>query len=137
MSIPLYLINSMTYSGGTVSINANWSNFLVGVTTSNVPLISISGFWTGATLSYTSSFGLNMTYSFSLSLSASTTYNLTFSYLKSPYLNYPLDNPQYIAVTGGSINNGGIPYNTGIYNPGGLQTLYQVNRVISNYTLNT
>lgn len=132
MSIPLYRINSMTYSGGTVSINVNYSNFLGGGS------VSIVGFPTGATLSYTDSFGLNSTYSITLSLSASTTYNLTFSYLKSPYINYPINTPQFIGITGGSqLNEGGYPYVTGIYNPGGLQTLYQINRIITTFSFTT
>jgi len=132
MSIPYFNINSMTYSGGTVSFNADYSNFLGGAS------ISIAGFWTGVTLSYANSFGIRSTYTFSLSLSASTTYNLTFSFLKSPYINYPLNQPQGIGLTGGtSFLNGGYPYNTGIYNPGGYGTLYQVNRVVETYTFRT
>jgi hypothetical protein len=138
MSLPLYLINSMTYSGGTVSLNANYSNFLCGVSTSSNALISISGFYTGVTLSYTQSFNLNATYSFAMSVSASTTYNLTFSYLKSPYINYPIDTPHFFGITGGSsLNNGGYPYTTNIYNTGNYGTLYQVNRVVRNYIFTT
>ena len=132
MSIPYFNISSMTYSGGTVSFSTDYSNFLGGAS------VSIVGFWTGVTLSYTSSFGKNSNYSFSLSLSASTTYNLTFSFLKSPYINYPLNQPQGVGATQNSqIISGFIPYNTGIWNPGGYQTLYQINRVLENYTFRT
>jgi hypothetical protein len=132
MSIPLYRINSMTYSGGTISINVDYSNFLGGGS------VSIVGFPTGATLSYNNSFGLNSTYSFAFSLSASTTYNLTFSYVKSPYINYPINTPQFIGITGGSsLEDGGYPYITEIYNPGGLETLYQINRIITTFRFTT
>ena len=132
MAIPYFNINSMTYSGGTVSLSADYSNFLGGAS------ISIVGFWTGVTLSYTDSFGKNSNYSFSLSLSASTTYNLTFSFLKSPYINYPLAQPQNTGATQNSqIISGYIPYNTVIFNQGGYQTLYQINRVIDTYTFRT
>lgn len=132
MAIPYFNINSMTYSSGTVSFNYDYSNFLGGCS------MSINGFWTGVTLSFTGSFGLRATYSFALSLSASSTYNLTFSYLKSPYINYPIDTPQFIGITGGSsLNNGGYPYITGIYNPGNYGTLYQINRVLENYSFRT
>jgi hypothetical protein len=132
MAIPYFNINSMTYSGGTVSFNADYSNFLGGAS------ISVVGFWTGVTLSYTNSFGKNSNYIFTLSLSASTIYNLTFSFLKGPYTNYPFAQPQGVGATQNSqIISGFVPYNTGVWNPGGYQTLYQKNRVIESYTYRT
>lgn len=131
MSVPYYNINSMTYSSSVLTINADFSNLRDGGS------FSVVGFPSTIYFSKTFSGAYSNISTYSISLSASATYNLTFSFFKSPYINYPFDQPQGVGMTGGTLMNGGYPYSTGIYNPGNYSTLYQINRVVETFTFRT
>ena len=113
MAVPYLHINSMSYTSSVITLNNDYSYLRGGGSFSIVGLPQTLYF--NATNSYVT----GRIATFSLSLSASTTYNLTFSFYKGPYINYPLDQPSLTGVTGASTYGvGGQAYNLG------LQPLY-------------
>jgi hypothetical protein len=98
---------------------------------------SLLGFPTAITFSITNSYGVAAISTYSISLSASTTYNLTFSFLLSPYTDYPLNQPQILGITQSTTIAGGVLTYTIRPQQGSYATKYQINRPIFNYTFRT
>ena len=133
MSLPFYYVKSMSYAtaSSVLTINADYYRLRGGGS------FSLVGFPSTITFSISTVYGTGVTSTYSISLSASTTYNLTFSYLSSPYIDYPLNQPDIYAVTQSTNNTVGIlVYSTGKLQ-GNYATKYQVNRPILNYTFKT
>ena len=131
MAIPYLKINSVTYSTNVVTVNTSYQYCRGGGSVSIVGLPQ--PLYYGVTASYLN----NQVVTFSLALSASTAYNLTFSFFKGPYLNYPLDTPSLTGVTGATTYAmGGYAYNIGFQSINGLTTSYELHRNFY-FTLNT
>ena len=126
MSLPRLQINSLTYatSSSVLTLSTNYSHLIGGGGS-----FSITGLPQTLYYSATTSYATNNTTTFSISLSSSQTYNLTFSFFKGLYYNYPQNEVIKIGMTFG------IPYNIGFNDT--PNTLYAVNRVVSNYKLST
>ena len=123
MAIPYLNVNSMTYSANVVTVNTSYQYCRGGGSVSIVGLPQ--PLYYGTTASYLN----NQVTTFSIALSASTVYNLTFSFYKGPYLNYPLDTPSLTGVTGATTYAmGGFPYNIGFQPISGLTVSYEMSR---------
>ncbi len=131
MSYATINVNSVTYSSGVLTTNLNYQWLRGGGS------VSIAGLPSTLYYSVTFSYGTSIVSTYSISLSASTLYNLTFSFYTGGYINYPLDQPSIIGITGASSYIlGGVPYNEGfvpVLNP---TTLYQSLRTY-NYNFQT
>ena len=131
MSVPYLFINSITYSSSVLTLNTNYSYLRGGGS------FSIVGFPSTLYYSLTNSYGNSISATFAISLSASRTFHLTFSFIKGPMINYPLDQISNVGITGGtSYLNGAYPYNAGFSNPP-TSIIYEVNRYVGNYVFLT
>lgn len=134
MAIPYLQINSMTYSASVLTVNTSYGYLRGGGS------VSIAGLSATLYYSITASYGTSIVKTFSIAV-ATGSYNLTFSFYKGPYYNYPQGQPQRIGITQAASAscgpfvpyNGGIPYNLGIATFSSVGVLYEVNRNY-NYT---
>ena len=132
MSVPYFHINSMSYTSSVVTLNNDYSYLRGGGSFSIVGLPQTLYF--NATSSYVS----GRIATFSLALSASTVYNLTFSFYKGSYINYPMNQPSLTGVTGASTYGmGGQAYNLGLQPlSSATSPLYETSRIF-NYVFTT
>lgn len=136
MAIPYLQINSMTYSSSVLTINTSYGYLRGGGS------VSIAGLSATLYYSITESYGTNITKTFSIAVETGTTNNLTFSFYKGPYYNYPIGTPNRIGITQASTSSscgpfvsysGGVPYNLGIATFSSVGVSYEVTRTY-NYT---
>lgn len=131
MAIPFININSISYTSSVVTIKTNYSYLRGGGS------FSVSGFPQTLYYNATSSFAVNSTATFSISLSASSVFNLTFSFYKGPYIEYPLDQPSLTGLTNGSSYIlGAVPINLGFQPVTNPTILYETTRTF-NYVFKT
>ena len=131
MSVPYLTINSVSYTSSVVTVNTNYSYLRGGGS------FSITGFSNSLYYSVTSSYAVNNVATFSVGLSASSTFNLVFTFYKGPMINYPLDQPSIMGVTGATTYAlGGVPYVIGFSNPP-TTIIYETSRIVGEYTLLT
>ena len=125
MALPFININSITYSTGVLSVNADYQHLRGGGS------VSITGLPSVLYYSKTFSYAAADIATFSISLSASTVYSLTFSFYKGAYINYPFDQPNRMGMSGG------VPFNSGIEPYPNAPIAYEIIRTYPNYLLNT
>jgi hypothetical protein len=125
MSLPRLQVNYVIYatSSSVLSVNTNYSYLTGGGS------FSITGLPQTLYFSATNSYAINNLATFSISLSSGQNYNLTFSFFKGLYYNYPQNEIQKIGMTFG------VPYNMGFNDT--PDTLYAINRVVANQKLST
>lgn len=141
MAIPYLQINSMSYTyspgitNGVLSVNTSYSYLRGGGS------VSITGLTQTLYYSITSSYGDSITKTFSINVATASSFNLTFSFYKGPYYDYPFGQPSRTGITQTSTGSygpfepyrAGIPYNLGFATFSAIGTLYEVNRTY-NYT---
>ena len=136
MALPYLKINSMSYTyspglTGVLSINTSYGYLRGGGS------VSITGLTQTLYYSITSSYGANITNTFSIKVATASAFNLTFSFYKGPYYNYPFGQPSKTGITQTSTGSsygpftpysGGIAYNLGFATFSAIGILYETNR---------
>ncbi len=140
MSVPYFQVNSMSYTysagitNGVLNLNTSYAYLRGGGS------FSLAGLTQTLYYSATNSYGVNITNTFSIHVPTASSFNLTFSFYKGPYYNYPFAQPTNIGITQAGSSSvfpygGGYAYNTGFATFSSIGLLYEINRTY-NYTFN-